>query len=72
MLPLGVIDTLAWAPDGKSLFASVPHGRNSCKLLEIDLEAANELKIAQSPGSDAQKTGEKIVNRLKSALTGAN
>lgn len=33
------------------------------------LEAANELKVAQSPGSDAPERAEKIVHRLKSALT---
>jgi hypothetical protein len=33
------------------------------------VEAANELKVAASPGSDARETAESIVNRLKSVLT---
>jgi hypothetical protein len=33
------------------------------------VEAANELKVAQSPRSGAQETAESIVNRLKSVLT---
>ena len=33
------------------------------------VEAANELKVGESPGSDARETTESIVNRLKSELT---
>jgi Tol biopolymer transport system component len=32
------IDALAWAADNRFLFASVSHGRNSCKILEINLD----------------------------------
>jgi Tol biopolymer transport system component len=42
VLPRGVaVDALAWAADGKSLFASFSHGRNSCKLLQIKLDGTS-------------------------------
>jgi len=39
------------------------------ELRGVVLEAATELKVAQSIVSDAQETADSIVNRLKSALT---
>jgi hypothetical protein len=39
VLPRGVaVDGLAWAADGKSLFASVPNSTNGSKLVEIKLD----------------------------------
>jgi len=50
-------------------FLSIDTASLPAELRGVVVEATNELKVAESVGSDGQDTAESIVNRLKSALT---